>query len=278
MFKTIVLHVDASPQFDARMALAARMAQDFEAHLVGCAVTGLSLRDFVFLACSNRSAVPSGEYEQMREAPRIHLQQFTQQAESLGVDSYESRMVDEDAVQALQLQARYADLLVVGRGDPDSRGLRGTARLPEELALHSTRPVLVVPDGYRREGGIGKITIGWNASMEATRAVQTALPLLRRASKVQVAVINPDEMPERHGEQPGADLALYLARHGVQIEVVQIETAQTTAGALLDLARSSGSDLLVAGARGHSRYREWALGGVTRDLLDQATLPLLLAH
>jgi nucleotide-binding universal stress UspA family protein len=114
--------------------------------------------------------------------------------------------------------------------------------------------------------------------MESTRAVTAALPQLKLAKSVLLALINPETLGERHGEQPGGDIALYLARHGVNVEIMREQSSAGTAPALLGLARDCGADLLVAGAYGHSRYREWVAGGVTRTLLEENTVPLLLAH
>jgi nucleotide-binding universal stress UspA family protein len=114
--------------------------------------------------------------------------------------------------------------------------------------------------------------------MQAIRAIEGALPLLQHAESVKLALINPDQLPELHGEEPGADMALYLARQGVQVDVIVERTRSTAGDALMSLARTSGAGLLVAGAYGHSRYREWVLGGVTRELLERSPLPLLLAH
>jgi nucleotide-binding universal stress UspA family protein len=119
---------------------------------------------------------------------------------------------------------------------------------------------------------------GWDGSLQALRALTAALPLLRAADTVKLALVNPNTLSELHGEQPGADMALYLARHGVQVEVVVEHTGSTTGTALLDLARDCGAGLVVCGAYGHSRYREWVLGGVTRELLARCRVPLLIAH
>ena len=115
--------------------------------------------------------------------------------------------------------------------------------------------------------------------MQSLRAITAALPLLEHAASVKLAVINPDTLAELHGEQPGADMALWLARHvGPRVDVVVERTRATTGDALCALASASGAGLMVAGAFGHSRYREWMLGGTTRELLERARIPLLIAH
>jgi nucleotide-binding universal stress UspA family protein len=102
--------------------------------------------------------------------------------------------------------------------------------------------------------------------------------LLERADGVRLVLVNPERLSDVHGEQPGADMALYLARHGVKVDVVLEGTHRTAGEALMAFARTAGAGLIVAGAYGHSRYREWVLGGVTRELLERSPVPLLLAH
>jgi nucleotide-binding universal stress UspA family protein len=138
--------------------------------------------------------------------------------------------------------------------------------------------VLVVPESYSGQPIPGTAVVGWDGSMQAIRAIEGALPLLQQAESVKLALINPDQLSELHGEEPGADMALYLARQGVQVDVIVERTRSTAGDALMSLARNSGAGLLVTGAYGHSRYREWVLGGATRELLERSPIPLLLAH
>lgn len=114
--------------------------------------------------------------------------------------------------------------------------------------------------------------------MEATHAVTAALPILKRANNVKIAVINPAAEPDAHGADPGTDIALYLARHDVKVEVVQKTTENDAGNALLSVVQDLSSDLLVMGAYGHSRFREIILGGATRTMLESMTVPVLMAH
>lgn len=117
-------------------------------------------------------------------------------------------------------------------------------------------------------------------------AITQTLPILKQAELVQIAVFNPDDNPGLHGDQPGADIALYLARHGVKAEASvhytdedRVEKRKLDVGnALLSLANDFGSDLLVMGAYGHSRWRETFLGGVTKTILESMTIPVLMSH
>jgi len=283
MYKTIIVHIDGSPRQASRVAAAARLALEHDAHLVGCAATGISWLDYALLTGATGAPRPQADFDDLRQAAARRLDDFAQQASSLGVASVEARLADDAADCALLLQSRYADLVVLSR---DADAAPGTPeppprmrRLPEYIALGGVRPVLIVPPDCTGEPPVAKTVVaGWDGSMQALHALVAALPLLRRADSVRLALINPDQMSERHGEQPGADMALYLARQSVKVDVVLERTHATAGAALMALARDASAGLLVTGAYGHSRYREWMLGGVTRELLEHAAVPLLMAH
>lgn len=274
MYKTIIAHVDDSPALDARLRAAAWLANAHEAHLVGCAATGTSWPAFAML--TGPMGVPTAaEFESLRSAARAGLQRFATRVRQLGVASVEERMVEDEHRDALLLLARYADLAVVGMEGGDSPTVRG---LPQYLAMQGARPVLVVPPGYDDRPIADIVVVGWDGSAQAIRAIAGAMPVLARARNVRLAVVNPDQESGLHGEEPGADMALYLARHGVPVEVLVEQTRLPAGEALLGIAAASTAGLLVTGAFGHSRYRQIVLGGVTRLLLERATLPVLLAH
>lgn len=274
MYKTIIVHVDESPLLDARLRAAAWLANAHEAHLVGCAATGMSWPAYAVLTGS-MAQMPVGEYESLRSTARAALARFVQRAGQLGVASIEERMVEDENRDALLLQARYADLVVTGQDAGDAATVRG---LPQYLAMHGVRPVLAVPPSYGGAPIADIVVVGWDGSAQAIRAIAGAMPVLLRAASVRLALVNPDLESGLHGEEPGADMALYLARHGLRVEVLVERTQAAVGDALLGIAAACGAGLLVTGAFGHSRYRQIVLGGVTRLLLDRATLPVLYAH
>jgi len=282
MYKTIVVHVDGSPEQEARLRAGAVLANAFDAHLVGSAATGISWFDYSLLVGSmGAPMMPESDFNGVREAVEARLQAFSTAVQRQGVNSVETRMIEDDARYALLLESRYADLVIVSRdAEPIAvPGIPAEARgLPEYIALHGARPVLVVPPGWSARGLPGTAVVGWDGSMQAIRAITAALPLLRQADAVKLALVNPGAMAEMHGEEPGADMALHLARHGVKVDVVIEHSRASTGDALQNVARDHGAGLLVTGAFGHSRYREFVLGGVTRSLLAGSTMPLLIAH
>lgn len=274
MFKTIIVHVDDSPSMDARLQAAAWLARAHDAHLVGSAATGLSWPAYSVLTGS-MAVTPIHEFDAIRRARRDSLARFAERARQLGVESPEERLFEDEAGQALLLQSRYADLVVTGM---NTGGPSGTSGLPQYLAMHGARPVLAVPPEYAGEPIAETIVVGWDGSVSALRAIAGALPLLVRAGTVYLALVNPEREAGQHGEEPGADMALYLARHGVRVQVEAVHTDMVPGMALLEIVRATGAGLLVAGAFNHSPYRELVLGGVTRILLERAPLPVLFAH
>jgi nucleotide-binding universal stress UspA family protein len=272
-YKTIVVHVDQSRHAAARIRLAAELAISEGAHLVGAAMTGIS-----------RFIYPDGAVfidtviADLRAAANRDLDQFDRIASSLGVVSYERRLTEDDAAGGLSLQSRYADLVVVSQTDPDARGDDASADVLEYVMLNSARPVLAVPYAGQFEHPGRRVLIAWDGSFEATRAIGNALPLLKRAHEVTVALFNVTDFSDTHGQQPGADMALYLARHGVKVNVTNATTELDIGNALLSQAADIGADLLVMGGYGHSRLREVLVGGVTRTILQCMTLPVLLSH
>jgi len=173
--------------------------------------------------------------------------------------------------------ARYGDLAVLARQDPEDQQF-GPAGLLESLVLTSGRPTIVLPPRCTVTR-IRRILVGWDAGREATRAVADALRLLVRADAVEVLVVDPEGHLTGHGQEPGADVAHYLARHGAQVDVRRLSSGGEDVGrVLLSRAVAFSADLIVLGAYGHSRLSEWILGGVTRTVLREAELPFLMSR
>ena len=276
-FKTILVHVDGGPCQQSRLRAAAVLAAANGAHLVGSAATGVSYSSYAVLNGSMAIPVSNRDFQELRDAVWVQLDDFMAQAERLGIHGAEARMVEDADRDGLLLQSRYADLVVLSQDKQHDRA-RTERGLPQYLALHGARPVLVVPDTYHGKPIPGDVLVGWDGSMPAQRAINAALPLLAQAGTVHLAVVNPDLQSGLHGDEPGADMAHYLARHGMKVDVAVAHTRAPEGEALMDMARDCHAGLMVTGAFGHSRYREWILGGATRTLLGHAPAPLLTAH
>lgn len=278
MYKTIPMYADQFSGFERRLQVAAALASEADSHLIGTVASGGPQLDY--LVYGQRWHRPRRSIAGPCATRRGNSWCASMSCRQLGVASYETRFQDSSAADALiRLQSLYCDLVITGQSDLSDRSLIWSTRLPAYLALHSARPLLVIPEGDGPVTIPGRsIVIGWNATAEASRAVAGALPLLVRAQRVQIIVLNPRQHYGQHGQEPGADLATYLARHGVRAEVSRSETSEECGTALCRLAQDSGADLIVAGAFGRSRFQEWVLGGTTRSLLNQSRLPLLLGH
>ncbi|WP_348639280.1 universal stress protein [Mesorhizobium sp. M2A.F.Ca.ET.046.03.2.1] len=174
-------------------------------------------------------------------------------------------------------RARYADLTIVG---PEmlASGLLKDKVLAGSL-FSSGKPILLVPQGARATLKPKRVLVAWDASLEASRAVREALDILSSADEVRVAMIDPIEDERHHGAEPGADLAAYLSRHGAKVAVDRLPSSgHSVADILRQHATDTGAELVVMGAYGHSRLRERIFGGVTKSMIEDPGLAVLMAR
>lgn len=276
-YKTILVHCDANPKVAQRLAVAVDLAQRHGALLVGASVQ----EPFDFPAFFD-GAMPTNDlfasYEAAAKADQATAKAAFDKAVKGTHLSTEWRSVQGYTDGELAVQARYADLVVVGQTNPDELSL-APVDLPEAVALATGRPALVIPH-IGAPASLGKtVMLCWNASRESARAASDALPLLRAADKVIVLVVDPRSSADGHGAEPGADVAGWLARHGVKVTVQRDVAADTdVGGVILSRAADHDVDLIVMGLYGHSRLREMVLGGVSRALLASMTVPVFIAH
>ena len=278
-YKTVLVHLDQSPRCDVRIQLAAQISQSFGAHLIGAAMTGISRHVFSRAEFDLTDPVFSYHRDHLRQHARDVLKHFEQVVASVGVDSLEPRLVDDDAAGGMVLHSRYADLTVMGQFDSAATIPGVMSNLPELVVLGSGRPVLIVPHIGQPAFPLQRIMVAWDGSLSASRAVTLALPFLVRADAVDVLVMQTGEQKDdSQGDQPGADLGLFLTRHGVKVNVIDRHIEGDAGEALLSIAADLGTDLIVMGGYGHTRFRELVLGGMTRTLLQSMTVPVLMAH
>ena len=179
------------------------------------------------------------------------------------------------ATTTIVSQAYLSDLVIVGQEDPDRpEPMRGA--LTEAVLFEAGVPLLVVPFGWRGSLGLKRAVIAWDGSSTAARAVHAALPLLEMTDSVEITIVGTSRTL---GGEPGADVARYLARHGLSVTVNTVaRDAVDVAGTLNAHLREVAADFLVMGAYGHSRLREFIIGGATRDMLETMTIPTVMAH
>ncbi len=275
-YKTILVHIDAGKRCAARIEIAIRLAQQFDAYLIG--LNALSRIDLPGYVLEGVGGMTIEEFRQRyaEEQVRNGKSAFCKALAASGFAKSEWRTSDLDAVDAVTLHGRYADLIVIGQPwTADNSAVN--SGFANHVMLEAGRPVLMIPYAGSFPTIGKRIIVGWNASREATRAVTDAIPFLQQAEVVQVMVINPKA--GEHGAMPGNDIALFLARHGVQVEVRVDQSSEIDSGnEMLSRASDFGADMIVMGGYGHSRLKELMLGGATRTLIDAMTVPVLLSH
>ena len=277
-YKTLVVHLDAAKRCAERLGLAVELAAAFDSTLVGVfALEAMRIPGYALAEAPTREVIEF-ERQARAEAARAAEAQFRAAVARRPVKS-EWRESARDPLDAMLLSARYADLLIAGQpeaGSGDARSVRPT--FAADLVLEAGRPVLFVPYAGHFSAAGERIFVAWNATREAARALTDSLPLLKRAQAVDVVVFDA-HADSAHGQMPGADIALYLARHGVKVNVSQQSGTGIEVGEqILSRAADFQADLIVMGAYGHSRMRQLILGGATSTLLESMTVPVLMSH
>ncbi|MBB6303724.1 universal stress protein [Rhizobium leucaenae] len=174
-------------------------------------------------------------------------------------------------------RARYADLTVIGGGLLAETDMRW--RILDGALFQSPAPILVVPKRYTASLRPRTVLVAWNSGNEASHAVRIAMDQLTAAQNVCVTMVDPHASIRRNGEEPGADIATFLVRHGAHVSIdILASGGKAIAEVLRQHAADIGADLIVIGAYGHSRMRERIFGGTTRSMLDAATIPLMMTR
>jgi len=282
-WKDILVHLDDSPRSDIRMNIAAELAAHDDAYLAG--VYGMELPSLAMFM-GDTSIFDMRVADEIIRQGREHAQKAADAVRERFQDAVRQyripgawRAVENPVSDAVAVHARYTDLVVVGQHDPEHPSPAGEAHLPETVILESGRPVLVIPY-FGDIKPIGQtVLIGWKSGREAARAVNDALPFLRQARSVTVLAIDPQNGIGEDDKTPATDVVKHLARHGITATATHTISGGIGEGnVLLNTASDLGADLLVAGGYGHSRAREFVLGGATRSLLATMTLPVLFSH
>ena len=276
-YKTILVHCDAGKAVKHRLTVAAGLAERFDARLVGLFARPPFEAPVYFDA---GSVFPMDDFfraheDAVKAEEAVAAEAFKAATKGKPIVT-EWRAVDGYSDAVTTVQARYADLVVVGQAEAEQTAT--PSDLPEKVALATGRPVLVVPyiGAARPPGKV--VMLCWNASREAARAASDALPLLRAADRVVVLMVDPDgEAADR--AEPATEAAAWLARHGLKVAVQREVAADIDVGSLiLSRAADLDADLIVMGVYGHSRIRELVMGGASRALLAGMTVPILMSH
>ncbi|MBD9649907.1 universal stress protein (plasmid) [Ensifer sp. PDNC004] len=275
-YKTVLLVVDAD-NYDLDLRTAADLCMAGSAHLS-------------VLLVRLAAPVPLGDYAAMSVA---WLDVRAQDAEKLGDAVTNSRATLEGLGISFEVEgcypeeawveddigerARYADMTLIGSSLEASSRLRSHAI--EGALFRSAHPVLL--SGNRQSVTLApkKILLAWNSTIEAARAAREALEMMKAADSVNVVLVDPTAAPARNGEEPGADVATYLARHGIRVTVDRLPSSgRQIHEVLMQHALDTSVDLIVMGAYGHSRVRERMFGGVTKAMIEAPAVPVLMVH
>ena len=272
-YRSIVVHLDTGERAHPRLELALRVAKQFGAHLTGMfSVFVPDRRSFYVMA---GSAEYYSSQEKVRTERRAAIERLFHAELSRAKVDGDWVTTDECANLAVPRRGRTADLIIASQDDPDDPEAYVGDHFPENLLMSTGRPVLMVPYVGAFPSLGSEVMVAWDGSREATRAVHDALPFMQHAKKTTVVTVN-----GRKDEPAGADIAAVIARHGVKVEVINIDA---TGGAsigdtLLCHAPDLGANLIVMGAYGHARWQELVMGGATREILKSMTLPVLMSH
>ena len=269
--KSVLLYANQDAGLEARLQAALDIARTFEGHLTCLQVTPYD--SFIMGdPFGGIYALPT-VVAQVQKTAEEHRRRIEARLDGEGV-SWDWLRFDGAPAQLLVDRARLADLIVLSLPGADETAAQGTHAIAADVLVHARSPVLAVPVAGRGFGGLGRALVAWDGSIESSHALRLTMPMLARASQVDVVTVS-----EGNTEFPATDASLYLARHGVESELSEWPRGgRSIAAALLDAAASLSADYLVMGAYGHTRMREAVLGGATRDMLRESGLPLLMAH
>lgn len=275
MIKDIAIALEVGSSRDAALDYAVSVALAFDAHI---AAIGFAYEP-VMPPIDLGSAIPSdfldAEREESRNAAMAVISRFEDAARRAGV-SAEFRMIEASVSGATTVFgsiARSFDLSIVSQSDPNT--FRDNLMV-EGALFDSGRPILVVPYIQRTSLKLDRVTACWDGSRNAARAINDAMPFLRRAKAIDVLTVGGEK---NKSEIQGADIAQHLARHGLNVELRNIAAGEVDVpNIILSDAADHDTDLIVMGGYGHSRLREFVLGGATRGILSSMTVPTLMSH
>ena len=276
MIKDIIANLSVTKEGSIVGKYAVSVAAALEAHLTGVA--------FIYdpvVPISGAGYIPAEVIETQRDdnetAAEAAIKSFTAAADQAGV-SAEPVMTSASLAGAGDQFARMArrfDLAIVGQSQPEISSMEQI--IGETTLFESGRPIIIVPYIQKAPFKTDNVMICWDGSRTAARAVADAIPIIGNRGRVEIVIVANER--GKQDEIEGADIGQHLARHGLKVDVHRISGGNIDVGdALLSHAADSGADLMVMGGYGHSRLREFVLGGVTRSIFESMTVPVLLSH
>jgi nucleotide-binding universal stress UspA family protein len=278
-YRSLLVLIDTDAPCATRTRLAIRLAADLDCHLVGVAPTGIIDLAVAIGADSSLGTYAALAWDTLRAQTERAAARFREDCRIAGLKSFETVVDEADKATSLVRHAHCSDLTLLSQADPAAAGHRAVQDMVEQVVMHSARPTLILPSAARVDQVGDRALVAWDDSREAARAVSDALPLLRRASTVQVVSWNESGQAPDNSMPARLDaLHRWLMWQGVSAEVRSETTQIGIADAMLSRACDLNTDLIVMGAYGHTRLAERVLGGATQGLLRSMTVPVLMSH
>lgn len=276
MLKDVLVYLSAGDGGNAAARYAVSLGQAFDAHVAGVAFAFNPVIPASVMGGISAELIESQRTEN-EKAARAATERFGKLTKGEGI-SAETRVLGgtlAGSAETFGQLARRFDISVVAQADPNQ--LAAEDLIVESALFNSGRPVVVVPYIQRDALKLDRIVVCWDGSRAAARAIGDAMPLLKRAKAVDVLIVASDR--PKSDETPGADIGQHLARHGIKVEVKRVQRADVDVpNTILSYAADNSTDFIVMGGYGHSRLREFVLGGVTRSMLQSMTVPVLMSH
>ena len=272
--KDILLHIDTSDRGAGVSDFALSLATEMGAHLTAAGI--------VLEIVPPASFMGEYPYDIMAEAIEQARQSAEQNYRKIAAAAPATVQTELVMIQAISGQARedfgrlarHFDIAIAGQGGDE--GGSDDELMVEGALFSSGRPVFVVPNIHKGPAKLGKAMVCWDGGLPSARALAGSIDILKRAGKVEVVSIAGRNLPNE--ELPGFNITRHLTRHGISATLKKLPAAQDIGATLLSYAADSGADYMVMGAYGHSRLREFVLGGTTRTILGSMTIPVLMAH
>ncbi len=271
MLKSIMVPLDHTSNSQIRITAAVTLAQKFEAHIVGVHVLPTlehMMQTVPYMPLS--AEVYRDQHHIMKTRARELWDNFEDNMKHAGIH-FDRHQEEGDILSFYKLYSHCSDMTILNQAEQGSSPILDNMT---SFMLESGIPVMTIPK-HATYPTIGKrVLAAWNDSAQSARAVHDALPILRKADRVVVLTVGEYDKKA----VPAADICIYLARHGVNVEAMQGDITDTAAEVIMRTAENMNADMIVAGAWGHSRITEVIMGGVTKSLYSNQALPVFFSH
>jgi nucleotide-binding universal stress UspA family protein len=274
--KNILIHLDNSSACEHRIEVAIQLAVQHDAQLSGIYVIPDFPTATYYEAQISADIIAEIDKEAL-ETAKLAQSKYVEIASKAGV-SLAAVIERGNPISILDEYARFTDLFVLGQNHPEDPENINEA-LADTLVLEVGTPCLIVPFASPKQFATKRVLVAWNASREAARTLKDAIPILKNADYVEVLLVNPSQHEADKDSIQGQRVSSFLTQHGIKSEIkVQAGSKSKPGDAIIARASEIDADVIVMGAYGHSRLREIILGGVTRKLLKQMTVPVFISH